>query len=262
MPDEIQALDEATPTEVVSAEVETVTDEATASEDEQKEAKPKQDGIQKRINELTRKARENERQAKAEQERREAVERELEALRKGEGAEPKPDKFESYEEYLEAKADWLVEQKLKQHSNKSEADRRRAVEAEETTRKAARLDAVYLEGKESYKDFDETFQAFAEAMPDAVAIKPALDSVLESDRAPDLLYYIAKNPTVASRLADMSPLAQAREIGRLEAMFESKKLTTAPPPPSNLKGTGSRVATNKPPSDPEEYRKWKAKQKG
>lgn len=263
MQDDIQAIDEATPVEEVNAPVEAVTDEAATSEtDEQKEATRKQDGIQKRINELTRKARENERKAQAEAERREALEREIESLRKGEGAEPKPDKFETYEEYLDAKADWLVDQKLKQHSSKSEEGRRKAAEAEEHTRKAARLDAVYLGAKESYPDFDEVFQGFAESVPDAQAIKPALDTVLESDRAGDLLYYLAKNPSAAVKLSDMSPLAQAREIGRLEALFESKKLTAAPPPTQTLKGTGSRVATTKPPTDPEEYRKWRAKQKG
>lgn len=254
--------------ETPEVEIADVVDDVTAASDEgqhtetetaEKAEKSKRD---KQLADLAYQAREAKRQAKAETERREAIERELEGLRKGEGAEPKPDQFESYEEYLEKRQDWMLDQKLKARDGKSEEQRRKAVESEAQAKKAARLDAVYLQGKESYKDFDKSFEAFAQAIPDPSAIKPALDSVLESERASDLLYYLSKNPSIAARLADMSELGQAREVGRLEGMFEAKKLSNAPAPVSTVKGTGGRVTSNKPPTDPAEYREWKAKQKG
>ena len=245
----------------VEVDVTAASDEGqhTETETAEKAEKSKRD---RQLADLAYQAREAKRQAKAETERREAIERELEGLRKGEGAEPQPDKFDSYEEFLLARQDWKFSQQVKSLEGKSDELRRKAVESEAQAKKAARLDAVYLQGKESYKDFDESFEAFAQAIPDPSAIKPALDSVLESERASDLLYYLSKNPSIAARLADMSELGQAREVGRLEGMFEAKKLSNAPAPVATLKGTGGRVTSNKPPSDPAEYREWKAKQKG
>lgn len=237
-----------------------VGEDATAALSESP-AKVEKTPEQKRLAELAYEAREAKRQQKAETERREALERELEEFKAGKGKAPTADAFESYEEYLDARADWLVSQKLQEREKASAVEAKKAKALEETERKVARVQEVMGGGAESYKDFTATVEALNASMPDPDKFRGALDTTLESEKASDILYYLGKNPSVVAKLAAMSPLNQAREIGRLEEKFESKKLTAAPAPVTPLKGNGGRVTSDKPPTDPAEYRKWRAKQK-
>lgn len=237
-----------------------VRDDATAAPSESP-AKAEKTPEQKRLAELAYEAREAKRQQKAEMERRESIERELEDLKAGKGKAPTADAFESYEDYLDARADWLVTQKLQEREKVKADGAQKAKAIEETERKVARVHEVMDGGAESYKDFAATVEALNASLPDPDKFRGALDTTLESEKASDILYYLGKNPSVVARLAAMTPLNQAREIGRLEEKFESKKLTAAPAPVTPLKGNGGRVTSDKPPTDPAEYRKWRAKQK-
>lgn len=212
----------------------------------------------KRFAALAYEAREAKRQAKAEAEARAELERQLEEARAGKGGAPKSEDFESYEAYLDARAEWLVEQKLQTQSKKSAEEQKKAKQIEEQSRKAARVESVMTSGAESFKDFDTTLQAI-EAVANPDEIRGALDAVLESEKAADLLYFLGKNPSEVAKLKQLTPLMQAREIGRLESRIEPNKLTAAPPPPDTLKGNGGRVTSDKPPTDPEDYRKWRQK---
>ena len=237
-----------------------VGDDATAASSESP-TKVEKTPEQKRLAELAYEAREAKRQQKAETERREAVERELDDLKAGKGKAPTADAYESYEDYLDARADWLVTQKLQEREKATAGEAQKAKAIEDNERKVARVQQVMDGGAESYKDFTATVEALNASMVDPDKFRGALDTTLESEKASDILYYLGKNPSVVAKLAAMSPLNQAREIGRLEEKFESKKLTAAPAPVTPLKGNGGRVTSDKPPTDPAEYRKWRAKQK-
>lgn len=233
---------------------------ATAATEASHEAKPEKDDADRKLAaKLAFEAREAKRQAKAEADARMAVEAELQALREGKGAAPKAEDFDSYDSYLDARAEWLVEQKLREQSKKSAEERSKAEQAEAKAHKQARLQSVMDDGAKAYKDFGATLQALDSVVANPTEIQSALDCVLESDRAQDLIYFLGKNPSVVVRLAEMTPLQQAREIGRLEEKLQSKKLTAAPEPPQTVKGTGGRVTSDAPPADPAEYRKWRAK---
>lgn len=56
-----------------------------------------------------------------------------------------------------------------------------------------------------------------------------LEVILESEMGPEVAYHLAENVEVSEAIARMSPVAQAREIGRIEARLEAK--AKAPPPP-------------------------------
>lgn len=63
-----------------------------------------------------------------------------------------------------------------------------------------------------------------------IAISPALQEALrDSEKGPDLVYHLAKNPGEAERLNAMSVRQMDREIGRLESTIGAKP---APPPPA------------------------------
>lgn len=242
-------------TAVVKEDV-TATSDGTQTPAAEPDEKVKQ--RDKRLAELAYKAREAERERKATAERVVALEAELQAAREGKGGAPRSDDFDSYEAYLDERSKWLFAQQLQQHEKKRTDDQKQAQQLEAQTRKQVRIESVMTSGAESFKDFDTTLQAI-EAVANPDEIREALDVVLESDRAAELLYYLGKNPTEVAKLKQLNPLMQAREIGRLEALFESKKLTAAPPPVETLKGNGGRVTSDKAPADPAEYRKWRAK---
>lgn len=109
---------------------------------------------------------------------------------------------------------------------------------------------------------------FAKANPDyfSVTRDPSLpftrelvELAAESDKGPEVLLYLAKNREIADRIAELTPVQAARELGRLEAKFEKppapapapKPVSKAPPPPPTIEATDAtpRVSTTSADSD-------------
>ena len=71
------------------------------------------------------------------------------------------------------------------------------------------------------------------------------DTIRSSDVGPELAYYLGTNPKDAERISRLTPLAQAKEIGKIEAKLASdppmKRTTSAPAPisPVTARSTGS-----------------------
>lgn len=245
----------------VTAETTTAEGEDAPNEaDDEREAKRKK-GAEKRIHELHRKSREAEALAEQRAQELEALRKELEAAKAGKSREgaPKEDDFETYADYLEAKTEWIAEQKLNEIERKraeKDAERR---EQQELAAKRARADSVEEEGREKFKDFEDVVlggfvQEFA---PD----RGFIDEILESDSAADILYYLGKNQAVAADMMAKTGRARSRALWDIEQRFKSKAISNAPAPARTVTGNGGRVTSNKPPSDPGEYRKWLARQK-
>lgn len=173
--------------------------------------------------------------------------------------EPKIADFETYDDFIVAKAEWKTEQKAKA----KEAEATKAKEAE----KAAEVHKTFAErveaAKERFDDFEEV--AFRRDYP----VTPLMvDAIRESEHGPDIAYWLGKNPDEAKRIAGLSPLAQAKAIGRLEARFDKedapepvkppppKTRSEAPKPPAKVQSRGSAERN---PSDMSmsEYRAWR-----
>jgi hypothetical protein len=64
---------------------------------------------------------------------------------------------------------------------------------------------------------------------------------------PEILYHLGQNPAEAKRIAQLSPLSQAKEIGKLEDKLSSnppaKKTSSAPAPISPVNGKGTSTPT-------------------
>ena len=62
----------------------------------------------------------------------------------------------------------------------------------------------------------------------------------------DIAYYLGQNIPEARRIASLSPIAAAREIGKLEARFSGppQKTTTKAPVPTNPVGGKETVPKN------------------
>lgn len=98
------------------------------------------------------------------------------------------------------------------------------------------------EARETITDFD----AVMNKMKGVTIRDEVLEEIKQSDKSALLAYRLANDPDKFHELNSLSGRELAREIGRLEGsirMPAGKKQTTAPPPPSTLKG-GAKPITD------------------
>lgn len=103
----------------------------------------------------------------------------------------------------------------------TEAEQTRAQRQEEQRflQKAAEIEK---RGIDKYPDFEEAItDAFTAMQPD----QAALTALAQMNGAEDVLYYLASNQDKLAALTEMSPMAQAFELGRLATHFAAKSPT-------------------------------------
>jgi hypothetical protein len=127
---------------------------------------------------------------------------------------PAPEQFETTEAY----ADALAQQKAEQLLAQREAERQRAELLDQ-------YHAREEDARDKYPDFEQV--AYNPRLPITQAMAEAIQA---SDSGPDIAYYLGSNPKEADRISRLSPLLQAKEIGRLENNLPVKKTTAAPAP--------------------------------
>ena len=137
------------------------------------------------------------------------------------------DQFESPEAYAEA----LAYQKAEELIAKREAAKQQSqvLESYQEREEAAR---------DKYDDFEQV--AYNPKLPITTVMAETIQS---SDIGPELAYYLGSNPKDAERISRMSPLAQAKEIGKIEAKLAAeppvKRTTSAPAPISPVTARSS-----------------------
>ena len=144
---------------------------------------------------------------------------------------PPIEQFNSPDEYADALAERKAEELL-------------------ARREQARMQSEIIE---SYHDKEEDARNKYDDF-EQVAYNPKLpitnvmaETIQSSDIGPELAYYLGSNPKEADRISRMTPLSQAKEIGRIEAKLASappiKKTTSAPAPisPVTARSAGAAV---------------------
>jgi hypothetical protein len=140
-----------------------------------------------------------------------------------------PEQFESTDAYVEALAAQKAEQLLAQR---------------EQNRQQAELLESYHDREEKAREKYDDFEQVA-YNPNLRITEAMAQSIQASDIGPDVAYHLGANPKEAERIARLSPLLQAKEIGKLEAKLASdppvKKTSNAPTPisPITARSTGS-----------------------
>jgi len=162
---------------------------------------------------------------------------------------PDPNDFDTNAEYIEAITDWKLE--LKEQKAKEE----KQVEQVKTTyqkQNEAHLERVN-EFKKQTPDFDDVIGEFLDEHGD-VKFSPAIEElVLTSNLSGAIVYEFAKNKKELDRLNSLSPMAAAREFGKLELKLsketDSNKTvevkTSKAPAPINPVGSKSSAASRK-----------------
>lgn len=131
---------------------------------------------------------------------------------------PPVDQFESPEAYAEALAFKKAEELIAQR---------------ELQKQRAQIEDTYAEREEEarnkYDDFEQVAYNPRLRVTDVMA-----ETIKASDIGPDLAYWLGSNPKEADRISHLSPIMQAREIGKIEAKLgiepPQKKTTSAPEP--------------------------------
>jgi len=141
------------------------------------------------------------------------------------------DQFESPEAYAEA----LAYQKAEELLAKREA-------AKQQSQVLESYHDLEEEARTKYDDFEQV--AYNPKLPITNVMAETIQS---SDVGPELAYYLGSNPKEADRISRMSPLSQAKEIGKIEAKLVSappvRKTTSAPAPISPVTARSAGAAT-------------------
>jgi hypothetical protein len=142
---------------------------------------------------------------------------------------PSIDNFESTDAYAEALALRKAEELIAQRDRQKE--QAQVVEAYSEREEKAR---------DKYDDFEDVVYNPKLRITDVMA-----ESIQSSDNGPDLAYWLGSNPKEAERIARLSPILQAKEIGKIEVRLADnppvKKSTSAPTPisPVTARSSGS-----------------------
>ena len=142
---------------------------------------------------------------------------------------PSIDSFDSPDAYAEALALRKAEELLAQRDRQKE--QAVVVEAYGEREEKAR---------DKYDDYEDVVYNPKLRITDVMA-----ETIQHSEIGPDLAYWLGTNPKEADRIARLSPLMQAREIGKIEVKLADnppvKKTTSAPSPisPVTARSSGS-----------------------
>jgi len=142
---------------------------------------------------------------------------------------PPIEQFETVDAYADALALQKAEKLLIERDNKKQQSD--ILEAYHEKEEDART---------KYDDFEQV------AYNPSIRITPMMAEAIQSSEAgPDVAYYLGANPKEAERISRLSPISQAKEIGKLEAKLVSdppvKRTSSAPAPisPVTAKSSGS-----------------------
>jgi hypothetical protein len=240
--------------EPMGAQKESVAEETPPAE---KVEDPIPKGVQKRIDRAVRQKYEAEARAKMLEERVAAMEsrQQPQQQRQNDDGEPTIDKFDNFDQYVAAKAEYIAKKQIESTltaREKAQAEQREATERTKTVDSwNKRIAAATVE----MPDFEEVL-----ASSDVTMTPPMQQAIMESDIGPKLAYYLANNPDEAEQIAGMSPIGAIRTLGRIEERLATAKpevkTTNAPPP---LKPIGSKSVVTKDPGkmSDAEYAKWR-----
>jgi len=232
-----------------------------ASDEQQTTEDKRRPKIERRFEAVTKARDEAKQEAMREREARVSLEQRLAEMErkqspKGE-AEPDPSQFTDMFEYAKALTDYKVDQRLGE-------ERQKVVQAKVQAEKEQVLNTWserVNQAKATMPNFEQVVKS-----ADMTVINEVRDSIFESDVGPQLLYHLADNPEFVEKLQGMTPAAQLRQIGKLEAMFEKqdskpvvqRSRASAPITPIRSAANGRDVALTADGQFHGSYQAWKA----
>lgn len=172
---------------------------------------------------------------------------------------PVLDDFETFEEYEKAKDEYVLAQAEQRMTAK--------LHQQELERQAQMVQLAFQQKIDRAAQDDPEIRDIVNDpyLPISQAMVPVLQ---QSDAAPELLRYLNANRQEAARIARLSPIMAARELGIIEAKLTfnqrnvepPKKVSQAPEPIPTLTPTGSVAEFNPETASMEEYYRYRMAQ--
>ena len=237
--------------------------EEAKPQDEPKKQNPK---LEKRFSEITKQREEARREAEQERQKRFELEQRLQSLEKQQqpsvatDQEPQPSQFQDAFEYAKALAEFTADKRIAEMKQQEAQERAQAQLQQVIQSWATKVE----QAKAELPDFDDIVASSDVVVSDAVR-----DAILESDVGPKILYHLAEDAEYARKVASMPVRAALKEIGKLEARFETKveekpvARSKAPAPVTPIRSAAG-VAETKLNSDGQwygSYSEWKQARK-
>ena len=165
--------------------------------------------------------------------------------------EPKREAFRDDDAYLQAQIEHLAEkkaaEKLEQRQRMQEQERMQETFLEKAER-----------ASEKYPDFNEVV-----GNPTLAINTNMAEFIAESELGHEVAYHLGKNPALAVRIANLSPVKAAMEMARIEREIAAKPKATPSKAPEPINPVGNRgKSTSSPlPSDDDDIATWMRKER-
>jgi len=153
-------------------------------------------------------------------------------------------KFATYDDFLLARDEWNQNEAIRKFTETSETKQRERqfAEAKQTIAKEwiKRVDGA----RSKYSDFDDVALNVDLPLKEG-SVADAF--ILDSAHGTDVLYYLGAHPEELERINGLNPIAQARELTRIElkvsgdrsSSSSARPVTQAPRPPQQVSGKGT-----------------------
>ena len=152
---------------------------------------------------------------------------------------PKQEDFASFEEFTVASAQHVAREAARQEMQ----GLTQRVEKDMQQVQAQQLDAEWSkrESKASEK-YDDYFEVVRDE--DLQVSQTMADAIMQMDDGTDVAYHLGTHPDESARIAQLQPMAQVIELGRIAAKLSrpKPKSTTAPNPPKTVKSNSAPQA--------------------
>lgn len=169
---------------------------------------------------------------------------------KAEPSAPAQDDYSTYEQYLEAKAEWIADKRVEAKlAERDQKDAQSKVEAEHT-KVVSTWQQKEDAAKTKYSDYSDVLESV-----DDINIPPYLqNAIMDSEVGGDLAYSLASRRAELERIVSLKPHAALMALGKLEdklsqAPAPKKETTKAPPPIKPLGGNAERISIAHAPND-------------
>lgn len=176
------------------------------------------------------------------------------------GPEPKPNEFDDYDQYIDAKTKYEVRRARTEWEQEAE----QRSQNQQIQQKEVELQTKIQLGFTKYADFEDV------ALHESVPITPAIkDILMDSENPEDVAYYLGKNRSDAIRISRMTPYQAAREIAKIEMHLSATQetppdgkqtKTTKAPPPIKPIGSAGELARDPEKMSVKEFEKWRIAQ--
>lgn len=193
--------------------------------------------FEKRINRVTKRAKLAEERADSAEQRASKAERKLAEL-KAQNSKPKPEDFDRHEDYETALEKWTEGKKKPEEAPKQ----RKNPEFEEAF---AEVTDSFEEGRKRHKDFDDLV-----LVDDLKITPPMVMAMADSDDPSEIAYYLGQHKDETARIAEMSPVRQAKEIAKIELKLSEEKGKDKPSDKANPAQPPKKVTTAPEPVKP------------